>query len=139
VWEILRAPQISCALVPAIVEAGVVGGSGLGERQRYVAREGRRLIVSLAEVTALVPGRVIELTLLNRPYEAARRLELEPVADGTRLSVRSWARAGWDTMGLRRLLQEDDDDYVRRAAQVLPILVQHGVRRIASSAHDRGR
>ena len=123
-WEFLRDPGSARVLLPEIVEAAVVSGAGLGERQRYLTRDGARESVAIAEVTALVPGRLLELTLLNRPYAAARRFELEPVAGGTLLRVRSWAVAGWSWFGLRRVLQEDDDEYVRRAAQVLPVLLQ---------------
>ena len=121
-WEFLRDPASACVLLPDVVEAAVVSGRGLGERQRFVCREGEHETVSIVEVTALADGRLLELTVLNRPYAAGRRLELEPVAEGTVLTVHSWARAGWSWFGLRRMLQDDDDEYVRRAGQVLRVL-----------------
>ena len=128
VWLFLRDPRSSRVLLPDIVEAAVVSGAGLGERHRYLCRDGAHESVAIAEVTALVPGRLLELTLLNRPYAAARCFELEEVAGGTLLRVRSRARAGWSWFGLRRMLQDDDDEYVRRAAQVLPVLLQQPAR-----------
>lgn len=122
-WSFLRDPATAGVLLPEIVQASVVSGEGVGERQRYVVRDGGREVVSLAEVTALVPGHVLELTLLGRPYAAGRRLELAPTGSGTLLVVRSWVCGGWSALGLGRRLQEDDDAYVRRAGQVLPVLL----------------
>jgi hypothetical protein len=129
VWEFLRDPASSRVLLPRVVEAGVVSGGGVGERQRHVVREDGRDFVFLSEVTALVPGRLLELSLLNQSYSASRRIEVEPVDGGTLLAVRSRARGGWGTAGLGRLLQQDDDEYVLRAAQVLPVLLRPRERR----------
>jgi hypothetical protein len=122
-WEFLRRPESACVLLPYVVEAAVVSGAGVGERQRFVSRERGGDTVSIAEVTALVPGRLMELTLLNRPYAAGRRIELEQVHGGTLLTARSWAVAGWSWIGIGRALRDDDEELVRRAAQVLPVLL----------------
>ena len=116
VWDLLRDPGFAVLLLPDIVEATVVSGSGVGERVRYVCREGTTDTVTLAEVTALTPGRLIELT---------------PVGDATLLTVRSWAEVGLTWFGVGRTLQADDDEYVRRAAHVVPILLESdaGLRR----------
>src|SRR5688572_1077764 len=94
-WDFLRDPASACVLLPDVVQAAVVSGAGLGERQRFVSRAGREEHLSLVEVTGLVPHRLIELTLLNRPYSAGRQFQLEDVAGGALLTVRSWASAGW--------------------------------------------
>ncbi len=121
-WRFLRDPASAMVLLPDVVAAAPVDRPDAGECVRYVCREGRHETVSVVAVTASVPGRLLELSLLDRPYSAVRRFEVSPLGDGTLLTVSSWARAGWAWTGVRRMLQDDDEQYVERVAQVLPVL-----------------